>query len=91
MEVLNGRLSTTEFSQFILRQDYVSVLAKLLEKSGSRRSIVDDVFYGRGVGKDLEDSWEKIVTGEDANTPWLVEGVLEAGFAKSSICSRDGD
>lgn len=68
----------------------MSILSKLVEKSGARRSIVDNVFYSWRVGKDFEESGEKVIVGEYSNTPWFVEGVLEAGFAKSGVGSRDG-
>ena len=43
------------------------------------------------MGKDLEDSGEKVVVGEDSDTLWLVDGVLEAGLAQSRVGSRDGN
>jgi hypothetical protein len=67
------------------------ILSKLVEESGARRPIVDDIFYRRCVGKDFEDRWEKVVVGEDSNTSWFVERVLETRLAKSGIGSGESD
>jgi len=80
------------FSKFLDGEDG-NVCADILdplEKFRLGLSVVNYEFDGGGVGEDVCKDREKLGVGEHTDTLWLVEGVCEAGFAKSVVCGCDG-
>lgn len=80
------------FSKFLNGKDG-NVCADILdplEKFRLGLSVVNYEFDGGGVGEDIRKDREKLGVGKHTDTLWLVEGVCEAGFAKSVICGCDG-